>query len=248
MSPVKRFLRWIVERAGYVVHRAPSHRFDAMETALKQMHQGGYRPRVVIDCGANTGQWFGIAASIFTESEFHLIEAQSECWPALDDVAAKRGRTLVHRTAVTAPGATHVVMHRGGGEVSTGAFVLTSSEAFGIDVTSPATTLDELLATRVQSTDRTLLKLDIEGHELQALRGAAALLEHVEAVVIEVRFFDVNDSGRPVFGEAMAFLEARDFQLFDIASLSGRRRDQRLWLGDAVFIRRGSSLGADTRR
>ena len=245
---MKGLARKIIERAGYVVHRAPAHRFDAMEAALRQLHQAGYRPRIVIDCGANRAQWFGIASSIFTESEFHLIEAQSECWPALDVTAARRGRTHVHRTAVTAPGTTRLRMHRGGNEVSTGAFVITSAEPFDVDVDAPATTLDALIGAQVQAADCALLKLDIEGHEVAALRGAPGLLERVEVVLAEVRFFDVNASGRPVFGEVLAFLDAHGFALFDFASLSGRLRDQRLWLGDAIFIQRRSALGADTRR
>ena len=177
------------------MHRAPAHRFDAMDTALRQLHHNGYRPRVVIDCGANRGQWFGIASSVFAESEFHLIEAQIECWPVLDVEAARRGRTKVHRTAVTGPGATSVRMHRGGDEVSTGAFVMTSTESYDVDLDAPATTLDTLLASHVQPGDRALLKLDIEGHEIEALRGAGAVLERAEVVISEVRFFDVNASG-----------------------------------------------------
>jgi FkbM family methyltransferase len=245
---MKQLARKIIERAGYVVHRAPAHRFDAMDEALRQLHRSGYRPRLVIDCGANRGQWFDLASSIFTDSEFHLIEAQSECWQALDRIAAARGRTLIHPTAVTAPGVVSVRMHRGGAEVSTGAFVMTSTEPLPADVSAPATTLDALLAARVQSDDRALLKLDIEGHEIEALRGATALLERIEVVVSEVRFFDVNGSGRPVFADVMGFLDACGFALFDFASLSSRLRDQRLWLGDAVFVSRRSPLGRDLRR
>ena len=51
--------------------------------------------------------------------------------------------------------------------------------------------------------------------------------------------------GRPVFGDVMAFLQARGFALFDVASLGGRPRDQRLRVGDAIFIRRRSPLGQD---
>lgn len=245
---MKQLARRIIERAGYVVHRAPAHRFDAMDAALRQLLRSGYRPRVVIDGGANCGQWFGIASSVFPDSQFHLIEAQSECWPALDRAAAGRGRTQIHRTAVTAPGVTSVRMHRGGDGISTGAFVMTSTEPLPVDVTAPATTLDALLADRVQPADRALLKLDIEGHEIEALRGATGLLDRVEVIVSEVRFFDVNGSGRPVFADVMAFLDARGFALFDFASLSSRLRDQRLWLGDAVFVSRRSPLREDIGR
>lgn len=240
-------VRRMVERAGFVVHRWPASRYQAMDDALRLLHRSGYRPRVVIDCGANRAQWFGIASPIFPDSEFHLIEPQEECWPALDRAAGARGRTEVHRTAVTSPGVSAVRMHRGGDSDTTGAFVIGESEPFRVDVQARGATLDALLADRVGPDDRALLKLDIEGHELEALRGAVGLLGRVEVVVSEVRFFDVNGGGRPVFGEVMAYLESRGFALFDFASLGGRRRDQRLRVGDAVFIRRGSQLVDDVR-
>ena len=242
---LKSAARRMVERAGFTVHRWPGNRFQAMDDALRLLHRGGFRPRVVIDCGANCAQWFGIASPVFPDSEFHLIEPQGACWPALDRAAAARGRTQVHRTAVTAPGVSGVGMHRGGDPGNPGAFVITESEPFPVDVYAAATTLDRLLAGRVGPGDRALLKLDIEGHEIEALRGAASLLERVEIVVSEVRFFDVNGSGRPLFGDVVAFLEARGFTLFDFASLGGRPRDQRLGIGDAIFVRRGSPLGDD---
>src|SRR5262245_4062043 len=43
-------------------------------------------------------------------------------------------------------------------------------------------TLDELFSDHIQPSDRTLLKLDIEGHEIEALRGASELLQRVEVV------------------------------------------------------------------
>ena len=245
---MKAWIRTLIERSGYVIHRAPAHRFDAMDAALRELQANGYRPRVVIDGGANRGQWFGLASAIFRDSEFHVIEPQAECWPALDSAASARGRTSVHRTVVSAPGIASVRMHRGGDQISTGAFVIATPDEFPTDLQSPAATLDDLLLPRVQAADRALLKLDLEGHEIEALRGAAGLLERIEAIVCEVSFFDVNDAGRPRFGDVMTFLEARGFMLFDFASLHARHGDGRLWLGDAVFIRRGSPLVANNRR
>jgi hypothetical protein len=46
----------------------------------------------------------------------------------------------------------------------------------------------------------------------------------------------------------LAGARARGFALFDFASLSSRLRDQRLWLGDAVFIQAGSALVTDISR
>jgi FkbM family methyltransferase len=242
---LKDVARHMVRRAGYVIQRWPGNRFDAMDAALEMLAARGYAPRIVIDGGANRGQWFGIASAVFPGAAFHLIEPQDFCWPYLERAAAARGQTTLHRTAITSPGVTTVRMHRGGDPGNTGAFVFAESEGHALDLQAPATTLDALLAALVTGDDRALLKLDIEGHELEALRGATALLDLVEVLVCEVRFFDVNRSGRPEFAEVLAFLDARGFALYDFDMLSGRPRDLRLRIGDVIFVRRGSPLMED---
>ena len=44
----------------------------------------------------------------------------------------------------------------------------------------------------------------------------------------------------------VAFFDQSGFDLFDVAGLMGRRRDDRLRQGDFIFVRRGSALSADT--
>jgi len=80
---------------------------------------------------------------------------------------------------------------------------------------------------------------------LSALRGAARLLGVVEVVLTEFQFFETNGNGRPTFGGYLGALDARGFELYDFACLSPRPRDQRLRMGDAVFVRRGSPLLED---
>jgi FkbM family methyltransferase len=235
----------LASRAGLVVHRWPANRFDAMGDALTLLHRAGYRPTTVIDCGANCGQFAGIVTAVFPDATIHLIEPQAYCWPTLERFARERGKSHLHRVAVTEAGVARVRMHRGGSEGSTGAFVVAAAEPFAADLEADAATLDQLFVSVVDRNDRALLKLDIEGHELSALRGSVRLLDAVEVVLSEVRFFDINRSGRPPFDDVAAFLAARGFQLYDFATLGPRPRDQRLRLGDAIFVRRDSPLAAD---
>jgi FkbM family methyltransferase len=208
------------------------------------MTMRGYAPRVVIDCGANRGQWTDMASRIFPAARFHLVEPQRGCHDALARFSPPR--FMLHSVAVTAPDVTAVQMTGGGGaEDGTGAFVPRDSTSSPAAPTYPATTLDALFAGTVAPTDRALLKLDIEGHELTALAGARALLASVECVFSEVRFFDVHHSGHPVFADLLIFLRERNFDLYEIAGLSGRHTDGRLRLGDVVFMRRDSTLLGD---
>ena len=57
------------------------------------------------------------------------------------------------------------------------------------------------------------MKLDIEGGELDALRGSVATLRHVRALEIEVKFAQLN-VGEPLYGDIAGFLRDHGFALW----------------------------------
>lgn len=248
MRAWKSRLRRTVVALGYSVHRWPVNRFDGMLDALSLLRGRGYAPRVVMDCGANRGEWTRIARSLFPEAAFYLVEPQPACTSRLRNLAAGIPGLTVHAVAVTEPGVVRVRMvgggHVGGG---TGAWVARAGETTPgeVEVDCPATTLDALFARSVTREDRPLLKLDLEGHELCALSGGTQLLAAVEIVLTELQFFQIADHGRPMFADVVEFLGARGFDLYDVACLSQRPRDLRLRQGDVIFARRDSALLAD---
>ena len=152
--------------------------------------------------------------------------------------------------ALTQPGVREVSLTGIGADGgSSGAYISNSEQSLEATGTirCPAASLDDLFSSTISSADRSLLKLDLEGHELQALKGAIQLLERIEVVVCEVAFFDINDGGRPLFTDISEFLLRHSFVLFDLASLNGRRRDERLRTGDAIYARKNSFLVRDNR-
>lgn len=217
-----------------------------MQHALQLLRSRGYRPRVVIDCGANVGQWLQLAEAVFPEASWHVIEPQPQCVAALERLGAGRAGLTVHATALTEPGVPSVRMLGGedGTGTGTGKFVAVAGEVYDDEITVPATTLDELLADRIRLEDRALLKLDVERHEIPVLRGATGLLSRVEVVLTETSVYDVAGH-RPVFSDLVAFMRERAFDFYDVASLSGRARDYRLRQVDVIFVRRDSPLVAD---
>lgn len=61
-------------------------------------------------------------------------------------------------------------------------------------------------------TNKALLKLDIQGYELKALKGAPMLLDKVAIVEIELSTVSLY-SGQPLFGEVVDYLEGKGFRL-----------------------------------
>lgn len=244
---MRRAFQLIERRFGIRITRATAaNRFNAEAETLRRLRSRGYDPQVVIDGGANVGEWARMARAIFPVAHLHLLEPQDGCRPALDRFAAATRNATVHPVAVTCPGVESVRMGGGGADAtSTGNLVLRDSETFEHTRVYPATTLDALFAGRITRPDRTLLKLDLEGHELEALEGAAELLKVVEVVAVELQFFEINRNARPTFAAYVARLDAAGFDVYDVATLSGRPRDQRLRQGDFLFVRRDSQLAAD---
>jgi FkbM family methyltransferase len=86
-----------------------------------------------------------------------------------------------------------------------------------------------------------LLKLDVQGGELDVLRGASRVLGDVLAVHVEVEFIPIYRS-QPLFDDVFRSMVAAGFELFDLPRLErcrylgSRGRADRLVWAEAVFI------------
>jgi len=92
------------------------------------------------------------------------------------------------------------------------------------------------------------LKIDVQGAELDVLRGAERLLRTVTVVHVEVEFVPIY-RGQPLFADVDRFLRAHGFLFHRFANIEGRtlktvdvghdteaERRQMLW-ADAVYVR-----------
>jgi FkbM family methyltransferase len=93
------------------------------------------------------------------------------------------------------------------------------------------------------------LKLDIQGGELMALRGASSTLARTAVIHCEVEFSGLYKS-QPLFPEIQILLNRHEFDLIDILVQhrysyvvpSGKRSGDRLIWADAVFFRRADDV------
>jgi FkbM family methyltransferase len=166
---VRKQLQRLGRRAGYRVERwRTANRFNAMGDTLELLRLGGFRPGIVIDAGANVGDWTRMALEVFPDAAVHLIEPQPGCQPALECLARMSPSLTVHPVALTEPGRQRLAFTGGASYHGTGVHVAQTDE-HDVEFECRATTLDELFGGRVGRVDRPLLKLDMEGHELSAL-------------------------------------------------------------------------------
>lgn len=79
-----------------------------------------------------------------------------------------------------------------------------------------------------------LLKLDIQGYELEALKGCGKLLDHIKIITTEIEFVTLYD-GQPLFGDIDVFLRSHGFRMLNLYELYTHPNGQ-LTAGDAVYL------------
>jgi hypothetical protein len=86
-----------------------------------------------------------------------------------------------------------------------------------------------------------LVKLDVQGFELEVLRGAPSLFGGTELFVVETSLFAFLP-GLPLLGEAIEFMAARGYEVYDLAGRIFRPVDGALAQLDVAFARRRGVL------
>jgi hypothetical protein len=90
------------------------------------------------------------------------------------------------------------------------------------------------------------IKIDVQGYELEVLRGGMETLAQAEAALIELSLIEINN-GCPLLHEALAFMKHAGFVAYDILELHRRPLDGAMNQIDVLFLREDSPLRADKR-
>jgi FkbM family methyltransferase len=200
----------------------------------------GWQPKGILDIGAYHGEWTMTVRQMFPDARFLMIEAQPEKEPLLRAVAARGPAKVDVRIALVGSKNRDAVdffrIDEGGSS---------GSSTFEEQTTLPRTVLrlpmrrlDELLL----PADGTfqLLKLDVQGAELDVIEGATGLLSGLDAIAVESAIVEYN-KGAPLFSEFIAALDRLDFRLFDVFPRP-RLANGVLTQVDAIFLKKDSPL------
>jgi FkbM family methyltransferase len=236
-------LRGLARVGFFAAGRVPGYAtLPSMLRTLEMLDRLGFRPGFCIDVGAYHGEWTTMFRSVFPQTAVLMVEAQESKRPKLDEVRARFGAEVTAEFALLGPrDGESVAFH----EMETGSSVFDEASPYPRRTVNKMTrSLDSLIvAGSYPRAD--FLKLDVQGFELEVLKGATTVLSQVEAVLMEVSLIPTN-VGSPSFAEVIAHLDGAGFAAFDFCSQS-RRLDGVLWQTDIVFLRKGSRFSPDPK-
>jgi len=198
---------------------------------------------VVLDVGANRGQYATWLRELGFDARIISFEPQSDAFRYLTEAAAADQQWECRRLALGERDGTAEI-RTAGDSVSTSMF---EPDEFHLakdpecaQVGTEAVTmarLDTVWDELVQEDDRVYLKIDIEGYELNALRGAEMALSHVAVVEAELSLVP-NYVGAPLLPEVIAFLDQRGFKTLTLENNHASDHDGQTGMVDGIFVRR----------
>lgn len=204
-----------------------------MESRLVNLRRAGFACTGAVDVGAYAGDWALTAHACF---DCPVIAAEPQ--PKQRDVLEKMGRRMPLRVEAIAladrPGVMRFRL-----EETNSRLVLDSEATDASIIEVPVDRLDHMLL-RHADIQPNLLKVDVQGSELQVLDGAGDKLHQFEVVILEVSLIRIGPVA--LFSDVIDYMGHRGYRLYDFLPMYYRPLDGALYQGDAFFSRDDSSL------
>lgn len=191
---------------------------------------------MTIDAGASTGRTIAILLSYFAHPTIHAFEPHPESAAELRRKYASEAAVFVHEIALgSSSNRLYLNMLRRHSSSSLLEPSAANRHYHGreMDLVGKHPVRQERLdALFDEAID--LLKLDLQGYELEALKGCELLLPRIRCITLEIEFVPLYEK-QPLFAEVDLFLRSQGFRLLNLYEL-WTHPDGQLTAGDAVYL------------
>lgn len=198
---------------------------------------GRARPAVVIDAGANRGEYtrlvLSTASRLGIAVRVHAFEPGPDAVTALRAVCAGHEDVRIEATGL-ADYSGEAVLYGGKGASTLASLVARPILAGTASVSIPVTRLDAYLkSAQLEHVD--FLKIDVEGSELAALRGAGDYLRPEVIDAVQFEYGGTTLDARGSLAEIYQFLEERGYCIGKLMPREVEIRAYRPWMENFVF-------------
>lgn len=200
------------------------------EAAYRRLAAKGWQPASVIDVGAYEGNWTKLVRRIWNVPVL-MVEAQEAKRPLLEALCGPDVRLASCVLGATED--TAVTFY----EMETGSSYFPEQSNAPRRVTTYVTQILDSIAADMPAP---FLKIDVQGAELEVLKGGEKTLGNAELVQLEIALLPYNE-GAPRMHEVLDYMRERGFVPLDISGFS-RPNEIDLVQIDMLFAREESLL------
>ena len=197
--------------------------------------QYNYSPKKILDIGALDGRWTACLSQIFENANFLMIEANKDMEKILDKIGHK------YIISVLSDDLKDVNYYKLPGNAGNGLYV----EKNGVEAEIQKVKTSTLSNLLDKNDTFNIIKLDVQGSELDILRGGMAFLENADFVLTECSLIEYNVGG-PSFQDQLDFFKTNNYKFFDIIDLLYDKKGQLIQI-DALFQNNIFDLNANNK-
>ena len=209
---------------------------------LVELKKKGLNPSCIFDVGASNGCWTRTVMQIFPEATFHLFEPQvdiaTEYQQKMTEFIDNHPNAILHKAAV-GPEVGTITFNVSDNPVGSTSLVPGDPTRY-TQVETPLVTLDSVIDQGVAVPQ--FVKMDIQGGELEALRGFEKNLNQVDLLLLETWLSRGYGSNTPLIHELIEFLLPHGFYMFELGGCY-RNDAGSLISQDFFFVNKNSSSG-----
>ncbi len=212
-----------------------------MYQALANLRNAGFDPSGIIDIGAHDGAFSRGARKIFADAHVMMIEALPQKEGVLKKVVHDIGNAetiicLVGEQNIESVPFWIVDQELRPDLVTTGSSKFKENNNFPMkQIALPQYTLKAIIANTTRTYE--FLKIDVQGAELDVIRGIGDTLKNIEVILMEMSLVQYNEQA-PLISDALPLLSHLGFVLFDIVEY--HRWGNSLMQIDGLFVRPNS--------
>jgi FkbM family methyltransferase len=209
---------------------------------IMQLKKQGFSPKVIFDCGAYKGEWSLMVTKIFPEAQIVLMEPNKNILKITEANISKINPSPILLEVALGDNPGTSLLNVWGNDVRSAAGASLLTHVKGNAATKIETEIDTLdIISKKLGFVPDFVKLDLQGAELLALKGAKEILKVTELFVIEFGLLEAYKN-RASPRDLMEIMYENDYTLYDVVDLIYRPYDGTLVGGDFFFVKNDSFL------
>lgn len=196
-----------------------------MKAAAAALAKAGVQTRapVLFDVGGNIGEWTLAAKQMWPSAQVHVFEPSASHLEKLGPVLGSLGGVTINPMALGAEEG-EATLYKDAEITGLASMTKRNLAHVGLSMDLSETirvgTLDHYcLSHEITAID--MVKIDVEGHELDVLKGAVGMLDQRKVAAVQFEFGGCNIDTRTFFRDFYDFFEVRDYAIY-IAGPGGK--------------------------
>ena len=213
--------------------------YFSMYKMLYKIKRQGIEPKTIIDVGASIGIFTKAANYLYPEAKIYSFEPLNSSFSKMKSLIGNNKNIKMYNFALGEKNG-RILINKSKYEYSSSIFDMSDihKNAFPYTAESTKQEIDVKILDEVfynESLERPILiKLDVQGYELNVLEGATNFLKKCDYIIIELSFKELY-IGQPLFNDIYSFLINNNFILIDFIDYLRNPVSYELLQVDAVF-------------